>query len=307
MIACNATASPKTVTAAAFARRPRLTYTVGGISAGIFAPSGMKLQLDREMELFASNPGSLDIRIDVDWVDDLRRPSVAPLFDSGGLWSLFEESGGYRFYFCTPFLGSAPYKAAWFDRDFSHGHIALFRRYYDPQRAINPIEYPLDELLAIHRLSRGEGVEVHAVGVVDAEDRGHLFLGHSGAGKSTSARLWQQSGGRVLSDDRIILRLDGERVCMFGTPWHGDAGIALSDSAELSSIYILAHGLKNDLTLLSPGRAAAELFARSFVPHHSAEGVRCILNFLDRITSQIPCSVFEFLPDFSSVEAIYHA
>ena len=72
---------------------------------------------------------------------------------------------------------------------------------------MNPLEYPLDELLWIHRLSMGEGVEVHGCGVIAPDGRGLLLTGHSGAGKSTSSRLWSQhDGARVLSDDRIILR-----------------------------------------------------------------------------------------------------
>lgn len=286
----------------------RLGYRIGGISVGLFAPPSMQLKLDRELLPFCIAPTSIDVRIDVDWVDELTTPVDTPLFHSGGLWSLFEESDGYRFYFSTPFLGAAPYKAAWFDRDFSRGYVTLFSRYFDRSRAVNPLEYPLDELLAIHRLSRGEGVEVHAVGVVDEQNRGHLFLGHSGAGKSTSARLWQKRPGvRVLSDDRIILRFENGQVRMFGTPWHGDAGLALADSADLSGIYLLEHGSRNTLTPLPAGRAAAELFARSFVPHHSAEGLQSTLHFLDRMTHEVPCSLFQFVPDQSAVEAICRA
>src|SRR5580658_1947178 len=141
------------------------------------------------------------------WEEDLRVPAGTPLFDSGGLWSLYEESGGYHFYFSTPSLGDKPYKAAWFDREFRRGHVALYRPYFDTARPIYPMEYPLDELVMIHRLAMGEGVEVHGCGVIAPDGRGMLLTGHSGAGKSTSARLWSNHpAARVLSDDRIILR-----------------------------------------------------------------------------------------------------
>ena len=165
-----------------------------------------------------------------------------------------------------------------------------------------------DELLMIHRLACGEGVEMHAVGIVDDKGQGHLFLGHSGAGKSTTARLWKsESNAHILSDDRIILRQRDGRIWMYGTPWHGDAGIASPDAAPLSRIYLLEHASKTQLVSLSPGRAAAELFTRSFVPHHSQEGLQFTLRFLERVTREIPCSVFRFLPDKSAVEAICRA
>jgi hypothetical protein len=286
----------------------RIAYSIGGISVGLFAPRDMQIKLDNELIPFCVSPEQFDIRLDVSWADHLARPAGPPLFHSGGLWSLFEEGEGFRFYFSTPFLGAAPYKSAWLDRKFRSGRIDLHRRYFDANRAVNPLEYPLDELIAIHKLAHGEGVEVHAVGVVDEENRGHLFFGHSGAGKSTSARLWQQRPGvRVLSDDRIILRFEDGRARMFGTPWHGDAGLALADSADLSGMYLLKHGKKNLLTPLSAGRAAAELLARSFVPHHSPEGLSSTLRSLDQITQVVPCSLFQFVPDQTAVETICRA
>jgi hypothetical protein len=286
----------------------RYAYRVGGITVGLFPPLDMQLRFDREFEAFRVSAANLDVQIDVDWVEHISRPATMPVFDSGGLWTLYEEAGGYRFYFATPFLGTTPYKAAWFDKEFKRGRIALMRRYFDTRRPVNPLEYPLDELLTIHRLSRGEGLEVHAVGVVDESNRGHLFLGHSGAGKSTSARLWQERPGvRVLSDDRIILRCEGGRVRMFGTPWHGDAGLARAESAELSAMYLLQHGSANHLTPVSAGRAAAELLARSFIPHHCPEGLQSTLHSLDQITRNVPCSLFQFVPDQSAVETICNA
>jgi hypothetical protein len=230
------------------------------------------------------------------------------LFHSGGLWSLFAEPSGYRFSFLSPLLGMTPYKEAWLDSEFRSGRVLLSRRFFDTERPVYPLEYPLDELLMIHRLSRGEGVEVHAVGISDENGRGHLFLGHSGAGKSTTARLWlDRPGVRILSDDRIILRARDGQIWMYGTPWHGDAGIASPDSAPLTGIYLLEHGTSNEQFPLSPGRAAAELFTRTFVTHHSGEGIRFTLEFLDRVTRAVPCSIFKFVPDESAVEAICRA
>jgi hypothetical protein len=230
------------------------------------------------------------------------------LFHSGGLWSLYSEDSGYRFSFLSPLLGMTPYKEAWLDPEFRTGRVLLSRRYFDTERPVYPLEYPLDELLMIHRLSRGEGVEVHAVGISDESGRGHLFLGHSGAGKSTTARLWlDRPGVRILSDDRIILRARQGQIWMYGTPWHGDAGIASPDCAPLSGIYLLEHASSNERSLLAPGRAAAELFTRSFVTHHSSEGIHFTLEFLDRVAREVPCTIFKFVPDESAVEAICRA
>jgi hypothetical protein len=295
-----AVARPKPV------ERRRLAFRVGGTSFGLFSDDHIELALDPSMRDFVVEPSFGDIQIEVGWTTSLEIPPGEPLFNSGGLWRLFEESGGYRFYFSTPYLGASPYKTAWFDREFSRGHLLLFRPYFDESKPIYPLEYPLDELLMIHRLACGEGVEMHAVGIVDEAGLGHLFLGHSGAGKSTTARLWKsESNAQILSDDRIIVRIRDGRIWMYGTPWHGDAGIASPESAPLSRLYLLEHSHHTELVALPPGRAAAELFTRSFVPHHSPTGLQFTLRFLDRVAREVPCAIFRFLPDKSAVEAIY--
>src|SRR5271154_3604872 len=124
-----------------------LAYRVGGASFEFYSNSDIAMRLDPGLRDFAVAPNSADVRIDVDWTDNLEIPSSTPVFQSGGLWSLFEESGGYRFYFSAPNLGPSPYKAAWFDKKFSRGLLLLFREYFAAGEPIYPLEYPLDELL----------------------------------------------------------------------------------------------------------------------------------------------------------------
>jgi len=294
-----------------FPSASRLAYRIGGLTFGLAAEGSLRLALDHELLPFSASEVAAcdcDVTLQVAWADSLKVPSSTPLFHSGGLWSLFAEPTGYRFSFLSPLLGSTPYKEAWLDPEFRSGRVLLSRRYFDTAAPVYPLEYPLDELLMIHRLSRGDGAEVHAVGLTDESGRGHLFLGHSGAGKSTTARLWlNRPGVKILSDDRIILRASEGRIFMYGTPWHGDAGIASPGFAPLSTVYLLDHGKSNERVPLSPASAAAELFARTFVTHHSEEGIRFTLDFLDRVTREIPCYLFRFVPDESAVEAICRA
>ena len=160
----------------------------------------------------------------------------------------------------------------------------------------------------IHHLASGKGLEVHALGVVDEAGGGHLFLGHSGAGKSTSARLWQRREDiRILSDDRIILRRHEGQVWMHGTPWHGDAGIASPHSALLTHVYVLEQWPSNELLAMPRSAATAEIFARSFIPRHSPEALNFALQFIEQLAQELPCARFRFLPNQSAVEAIRDA
>ena len=71
------------------------------------------------------------------------------------------------------------------------------------------LSYPLDELLIMHRLTQEKAIELHSCGIVRPDGTGNLFVGHSGAGKSTTTRLWmERENVEILSDDRIIVRRD---------------------------------------------------------------------------------------------------
>jgi hypothetical protein len=94
---------------------------------------------------------------------------------------------------------------------------------------------------------------------------------------------------------------------MHGTPWHGDAGLAAQASGRLDRIFLLEHGSANEIIPLEPSRAVAELFTRTFVPHHSPGGLEHVLQFTEQIARKVPVSLFRFVPDTNAVEAILRA
>ena len=289
----------------------RLALNNGGFSLGLWCEQGMPAVLDPEHLPFAHQAATheaCDLEFEVSWAPDLDSPCSAPDFASGGLWSAFRDHTGTKFYFSSPSLGRQPYKAAWLDPSFSRAHLILNRLSLAAQDSLFPLEYPVDELVLMHRLALGEGVEVHGLGLVDHDGSGYLFLGHSGAGKSTTARLWmRQPGVKLLSDDRIILRRQNGIYRMYGTPWHGDAGVASPGSAPLSAVFFLEQAPSHVVLPIAQPQAAAELFARAFVPHYLKSGIEFTLHFLDELTRSVPCSIFRFAPTDDAVEAIRHA
>jgi hypothetical protein len=284
----------------------RIAARIGGISLGATSVAGgPALLADAQLKDFVITDPICDLEFEVAFGGRFDSAPGELIFDSRGLWRLFRNSEGFCFRLTTNFIGTLPYKQVTVAPDFKSGCIEMSREYFAQADAVNPLEYPLDELLWIHRLSMGEGVEVHGCGVIAPDGRGLLLAGHSGAGKSTSSRLWSRhEGARVLSDDRIILRRERGLIWMYGTPWHGDAGIAEADRAPLDGIFVLAHGDRNKVRPLSRTSASAELFARSFVPHHSTDSITFILEFFSKVTDCVPCSEFSFVPDSTAVEAL---
>ena len=271
----------------------------------VSADPKLRLRIEGSMEKFVIDEKDHDVCI---WAacDELEKETTGrKLFDSGDLWKLYYECGFYNFRFTSQAFGSIPYKVARVRKDFKRGGVLLHRPYFDLDQSIYPLEYPLDELLINNFLLSGRGIEVHTSGVVDAQGNGHLFVGHSGDGKSTMARLWDnEPDTKILSDDRIILRNSGERIWMYGTPWHGEAGFASPERAPLTRIYFLKKGQKNKLYLKRTAEAVEHLFACSFPSFYNSEALDFSLGFLGEVAKAVPCCELSFFPDKRVLEFI---
>jgi hypothetical protein len=236
---------------------------IGGVSLALKGASPYGIGLSRELEEFRVGVCAPDIEVHVEWAEKLQRWLGSPVFDSGALWTLFRDGSNSIFDFVSPVFGAFPYKRLRTDQDFRRAQLVLSFDAINNHCPAFPLEYPADELLITNYLATGLGVEVHGCGLVDAETGGHLFLGHSGAGKSTTTKLWKAlRNPQILSDDRIILRLHDGELWMYGTPWHGEAAFASAGKARISRIFVLEHGGQNEITSLTRSRAVGELFAR---------------------------------------------
>jgi hypothetical protein len=323
----------------------RSHFKIGGISVELTADRELDVALLPSLEPFRMQCVFPDLRVRVTWADVLAPEAKLPLFDSGTTWRAFETENGLQFDFRSPGLGNQPYKRLRVDRCFGAATLQMnresFRNY---PRDAEPLEYPLDELLIMHRLTQEKAIELHGTGIVRPNGEANLFIGHSGAGKSTTTRLWTATEDvEVLSDDRIIVRDDEARpekihaneaaprnvgilrlrdwsasqtnlsaqddeskgkMRIYGTPWHGEAMFASPNSAPLTRIFVLEHGRGNVITPLNPSEAVAELFARSFVPFHRHEYVDSALVFLEELANAVPIYRYAFEPDQRAVEKI---
>jgi hypothetical protein len=283
-----------------------LRLSIGDIRVALMTGDpGLKPEVEGAARHFVVPGGEADATIWAAWGDLREPPAGDRIFDSGALWQLYQRDGNSIFRFTSPAYGPLPYKEARFNADFTRGELLLHRAYFDGSGSAHPLEYPLDELWMVHLLAQGRGIEVHACGVQDADGRGYLFLGHSGAGKTTMARLWQRDDSvQILSDDRIILRFLDGRLWMYGTPWHGEAELAASMRTEVTQILLLGRGSRNKMIPLGRPDAISNLLARSFVPLYSPSALDFTFALLQKVTQAIPCAELQFVPDERVVEFV---
>jgi hypothetical protein len=280
-------------------------FRVGGLTLELSGASPRDVDAG-ELQQFEADSLDFDINVNVRWAETLHNIPCKQVFESGATWRLLPLAEELVFEFTSPLLGADPYKRLCVNRSFSRAELVLNRLALNGHEHISPIEYPVSELLVTNFLAQhGLGVEVHGCGLIDSEDSGHLFLGHSGAGKSTTARLWDTfHRAEILSDDRIILRLHDGELWMYGTPWHGEAAFAGAGRVKLTNIFVLGHGAANNFSLFPKAQAVGEIFARSFPPFHSSYGLERTVEFLKQVVDTVPCYEFQFVPDQSAISSV---
>jgi hypothetical protein len=163
-----------------------------------------------------------------------------------------------------------------------------------------PLAYPLDDLVFRHLLPDRASVIVHAAGIA-WRGQGLLFVGSSGAGKSTMARLWQAAGAQILNDDRILLESRPDGIWMHPTPWSGEYPEVTGTAVPLAKAFLIRHGWPIALEPIRPARTLALLYAKSFPPLWDAEGVSRTLAVLESVCRQVPCGWLTVPPDERAV------
>jgi hypothetical protein len=250
---------------------------------------------------FLVDPRTPDLDLVVDTFDG-RSVDGTPLFDSKAVWRLLRSGSDHVIECRSELFGDAPYKRAVIDDQFTSGSVSIREDLLDLR--LNPLDYPLDEVLVSNLLGRGRGVELHSCGVIDQHGRGLLFVGVSGAGKTTTARLWEGRATGVVSDDRVIVRdLDG-KLWMFGTPWHGEAELSMPAGVPLEAVFLLHQAPKNALRELSEAEAVARLFACTFPQFSDPASLGFTLDFLRRIATRCRVRELQFTRDVAAVDLV---
>ena len=113
--------------------------------------------------------------------------------------------------------------------------------------------------------------------------RGHMFLGHSGTGKSTHSRMWLEAfeDAHLLNDDNPAVRiLPHNEVRVYGTPWSGKTACYINDSAPVAALVQLAQAPENTIERLRMTQAYPYILA-------SVSGLKVLPEMMDALYETI--------------------
>jgi hypothetical protein len=239
--------------------------------------------------------------VNLDDFPEIRREEK--IFDSKNTWSLYRSQKKYFLYDCSLELDSLPNKLMILEPDFKSGEIFIRDGGSSQNLFPDPLGYPLNQILMIMLLSSQGGILLHACGIDDSSS-GYLFLGNSGHGKSTMARIWFENKSTVLNDDRIIVEEKDGALWMYGTPWHGDFGELCLKGVPISKIFFLRKGEKTSAVARKGSEAISMLLARAFLPFWDKKGMNDTLHLCHLLISNIPCYELTFVPNRDIIEFV---
>lgn len=156
--------------------------------------------------------------------------------------------------------------------------------------------FPTDQIMMARVLADREGCYLHSSGMI-LNDQGILFIGRSGAGKSTIVKMLKDYG-TVLSDDRNIVRHWQDGHYLHGTWSHGEVPLVSNSKASLKAILFIEKARKNQIIpITDKNYIMHQLLNRVIKPFCTLEWWDKIIQILSDISEEIPSYRLRFTKD----------
>jgi hypothetical protein len=167
-------------------------------------------------------------------------------------------------------------------------------------KEIDPFEYPLDGLILYYLTVIKRDIMIHASGI-NISGNGYLFSGISGKGKSTMAKLWENTGATVIHDDRLILRDTGGGYRMYNTPVYNTDE---PRDSVITRIFLIDHGLSNELIPIKGANAVTLVMANCIQHNWGSATIAPLLDSVSFLCGTVPVARLKFKPDRSIIDYI---
>ena len=192
-------------------------------------------------------------------------------------------------------------------RDYSEITLYISRQpYYEEriQRWITP-GFPMSSAIRAAceaGMTMRGGMPLHA-SLVEKDGYGVVFLGPSGMGKSTQAKLWVEHQGAdfIIGDRPGLRRIDG-RWIGFGMPWDGKDGIRQQKSVPIRALISLEQAPENSIRRLTKQEAMIVLLNQVMMPMWDEAAMNLLTPLMGQLATEIPFYHLKCLPNKEATE-----
>ena len=221
------------------------------------------------------------------------------LFDPGDIWKMYRK--GEYFNAVISYDSKEPMGIVSTAGDWKNISVSLNSCYNKQSGLLNTAGLELVVRAAIQFYN---GAVFHSSGL-DDNGKGVLFVGHSGEGKSTQSRLWQNlEGTMIFNEDRNAVRIIGGDVFCYGTPWGGTANIAKNHKVPLSVIVMIEKSEENRIERMPVSEAVPKLIARSFFPYWDENLSGLAISNISSIAAKVPVYKLSCKPTSDVIELV---
>lgn len=145
---------------------------------------------------------------------------------------------------------------------------------------------------------------LHASAVIYHE-RAYLFTAPSGGGKSTQAKIWEQTlHAQVINGDKVVLHNNGSDLIAYGSPIAGTSGIYRNICAPVAAIVQLEKGLENTITPLTMRDRYLLLYGEAVKSDWDANFNRSLLQLAASYLQRTEYVQLRCVPDHSAAECL---
>ncbi len=175
-----------------------------------------------------------------------------------------------------------------------------------PCRDLLSLKFLLWNAYALVALQKGV-VPIHASAVIK-DGAAVLCLGESGTGKSTHTRMWMEniSGARMLNDDSPMLKMDGGKLRVYGSPWSGKMDFYINEDYEVKGLVRIKRALQNEILKLDPMRSLVAVYpSLSPMFANDTEMADKMLDIVSDIIETTPIYTLACLPNGDAARVAY--
>ena len=192
-------------------------------------------------------------------------------------------------------------------RDYSEMTLYILRKPYYEDRIRRWVTPDIPFSSAIRAaceagMTMRDGMPLHAA-LVEKDGYGVVFLGPSGMGKSTQAKLWVEYQGAdfIIGDRPGLRRINGQWIG-FGMPWDGKDAIKQQKQVPIRALISLEQAPENSIRRLTKQEAMMVLLNQVMMPMWDDAAMALLTPLMGQLATEIPFYHLKNLPNKEATE-----